>query len=81
MTLPCAISAYRFELWLAPDGLVVRCGTEDEITGKLDEMKDKVNEKAGQVNDRCQLSGRRPKRTFVGEIQKKAAQIEKVFEK
>ncbi len=49
MTLSCAISVYRLELWLAPDGLVVRCGTKDQITSKLDEMKDKVNEKAGRV--------------------------------
>ena len=49
MTLPCAISVYRSELWLTPDGLVMRCGAKDQITGKLDEMKDKVNEKAGQV--------------------------------
>ena len=49
MTSSCAISIYRSELWLAPGGLVVRCGIEDQSTGTLDEMTDKVNKNAGLI--------------------------------
>lgn len=55
--------------------------TKDQIAGKLHEMKGKAKQKAGQVTNNPDLAAEGQAEKFVGKIQKKVGQIEKVLEK
>jgi uncharacterized protein YjbJ (UPF0337 family) len=62
-------------------GGTVKTSTQDQVKGKLHEMKGKVKEKAGQVTNNPDLAAEGRVEKLAGKIQKKAGQIEKVFEK
>jgi uncharacterized protein YjbJ (UPF0337 family) len=55
--------------------------TEDQIRGKLHEVKGKVKETVGQVTSDPNLEAEGQAETFGGKVQKKLGQIEQVFEK
>lgn len=55
--------------------------TKDEVLGKLHEIKGGVKEKARQVTNNPDLETEGQIERFGGQVQKKVAQIEKVFEK
>jgi uncharacterized protein YjbJ (UPF0337 family) len=52
----------------------------DQIEGKLHELKGKVLEKTGQVTNNSDLEAEGQAENLAGKIQKKVGQIEKVFE-
>ena len=55
--------------------------TQDQIAGKLHEVKGKVKQKAGQVTNNPDLAAEGQVEKFGGKIQKKIGQMEKVLEK
>jgi uncharacterized protein YjbJ (UPF0337 family) len=55
--------------------------TNDEVTGKLHEVKGKAKEIAGQIMNNPDLVAEGSAENLGGKIQKKVGQIEKVFEK
>jgi uncharacterized protein YjbJ (UPF0337 family) len=55
--------------------------TNDQIKGKLHELKGKVREKAGQVTNDPNLEAEGQAEKVAGKVRKKVGQIEKVFEK
>lgn len=55
--------------------------TQDQIAGKLHEVKGDVKEKAGQVTNNPNLAAEGQDEKLGGKIQKKIGQIEEVFEK
>jgi uncharacterized protein YjbJ (UPF0337 family) len=55
--------------------------TQDQIEGKLHELKGKAKEKAGQVTNNPNLAAEGQDEKLAGKVQKKVGQIEKVFEK
>jgi uncharacterized protein YjbJ (UPF0337 family) len=64
-----------------PSGGSMKPSTQDEIEGKLHEMKGKVREKAGQVTNNPSLAAEGQNEKLAGKVQKKIGQVEKVFEK
>jgi len=55
--------------------------TKDQVEGTLHEVKGGVKEKVGQVTNHPALEAEGHDEKLAGKIQKKAGQIEKVFEK
>lgn len=55
--------------------------TEDQIKGKLHELKGKVKEKVGQLSNNPDLTAEGQDEHLAGKIQKKVGQIKQVFEK
>jgi uncharacterized protein YjbJ (UPF0337 family) len=55
--------------------------TENEITGKVHEVKGKIKEKVGQLTNNPDLEGEGIGEKIAGKVQKKIGQLEKVFEK
>jgi uncharacterized protein YjbJ (UPF0337 family) len=55
--------------------------TQDEIRGKIHEVKGTVKEKIGQVTKNPDLEAEGKNEQVAGKIQHKVGQIEKVFEK
>jgi uncharacterized protein YjbJ (UPF0337 family) len=55
--------------------------TNDQVAGKLHEVKGKVKEVAGQITNNPDLEAEGSAENLGGKIQKKVGQIEKVFEK
>jgi uncharacterized protein YjbJ (UPF0337 family) len=55
--------------------------TNDQVAGKLHEVKGKVKELAGQIVNNPDLEDEGKAENLGGKIQKKVGQIEKVFEK
>jgi uncharacterized protein YjbJ (UPF0337 family) len=55
--------------------------TQDQVQGKLHELKGKVKQAAGQVTNDPNLEAEGQAEKFSGKIQKKVGQVEKVFEK
>ena len=55
--------------------------TNDQIKGKLHEVKGKAKEKVGQVTNNPDLASEGQSEKIAGVVQKKVGQIEKVFEK
>jgi uncharacterized protein YjbJ (UPF0337 family) len=55
--------------------------TQDQIEGKLHELKGKAKEKAGKVTNNPNLAAEGQDEKLAGKVQKKVGQIEKVFEK
>jgi uncharacterized protein YjbJ (UPF0337 family) len=55
--------------------------TQDQIEGKLHELKGQVKETAGQVTGKPELTAEGQDEHLAGTIQKKIGQIKQVFEK
>ena len=55
--------------------------TENEIAGKVHEVKGKIKEKVGQLTNDSNLEGEGIGEKIAGKVQKKIGQLEKVFEK
>jgi uncharacterized protein YjbJ (UPF0337 family) len=55
--------------------------TQDQIKGKLHELKGSLKEKAGEVTNNPDLAGEGQGEKLGGKIQQKIGQIKKVFEK
>jgi uncharacterized protein YjbJ (UPF0337 family) len=55
--------------------------TEDEVAGKLHEVKGKMKETVGHVTNNPNLEGEGAGEKMAGKVQKKIGQVEKVFEK
>ena len=55
--------------------------TNDQVAGKLHEVKGKVKELAGQIVNNPDLEDEGKAENLGGKVQKKVGQIEKVFEK
>ena len=55
--------------------------TEDQIAGKVHEVKGKIKEKAGQLTNNPDLEGQGIGEKIAGKVQKKIGQLEKVIEK
>lgn len=55
--------------------------TNDQVAGKLHEVKGKVKEVAGQITNNPDLEAEGSAENLGGKIQKKVGQIEEVFEK
>ncbi len=55
--------------------------TNDQIEGKLHELKGKVKEAAGKLSNDPDMTAEGQGEQVAGTIQKKIGQIEKVFEK
>jgi uncharacterized protein YjbJ (UPF0337 family) len=55
--------------------------TEDEIAGKVHEVKGKIKEKAGQLTNDPDLEGEGLGEKIAGKVQKKIGQLERVIEK
>jgi len=55
--------------------------TENEITGKIHEVKGKIKEKVGQLTNDPDLEGEGIGEKIGGKIQKKIGQFQKVLEK
>jgi len=59
----------------------VKASTNDQIKGKLHELKVKAKQKAGQLTNNPRLTAQGQSESFAGKIQKKIGQVEKVLEK
>jgi uncharacterized protein YjbJ (UPF0337 family) len=55
--------------------------TENEIAGKVHEVKGTIKEKMGQLTNDPGLEGEGIGEKIAGKVQKKIGQLEKVFEK
>ncbi len=55
--------------------------TEDEVAGKVHEVKGKVKEKAGQLTNNPNLEADGQDEKVSGKVQTKLGQVEKVLEK
>jgi uncharacterized protein YjbJ (UPF0337 family) len=55
--------------------------TNDQVQGKLHELKGKIKETVGQATNDPDLEAEGKVETLGGKIQKKVGQVEKVFEK
>jgi uncharacterized protein YjbJ (UPF0337 family) len=55
--------------------------TENEIAGKVHEVKGTIKEKVGQLTNDPDLEGEGIGEKIAGKVQKKIGQLEKVFEK
>ena len=55
--------------------------TENQITGKVHEVKGKIKEKVGRLTNDPDLEGQGIGEKIAGKIQKKIGQLEKVIEK
>ena len=54
---------------------------ENEISGKVHEVKGKIKEKVGRLTNDPDLEGEGIGEKIAGKVQKKIGQLEKVFEK
>jgi uncharacterized protein YjbJ (UPF0337 family) len=55
--------------------------TENEIAGKVHEVKGNVKEKMGRLTNNSDLEAEGIGEKIAGKVQKKIGQVEKVFEK
>ncbi len=55
--------------------------TQDQVAGKLHEVKGDVKEKAGQITNNPDLTAEGRAEQLAGKIQKKIGQVETVLEK
>jgi uncharacterized protein YjbJ (UPF0337 family) len=55
--------------------------TNDQIKGKIHELKGKAKEKAGQITNNPRLTAEGQNEKLAGKIQKKIGQVEAVLEK
>jgi uncharacterized protein YjbJ (UPF0337 family) len=59
----------------------MKASTNDQIKGKLHELKGKTKEKAGQLTKNPRLTAEGQNEKLAGKIQKKIGQVEAVLEK
>ena len=59
----------------------MKASTDDQIEGKLHEVKGKIKEKAGQLAGNPELESEGKSENLAGKVQKKVGQIETVLEK
>jgi uncharacterized protein YjbJ (UPF0337 family) len=69
------------KLRFAKEGGIMKPSTEDQITGKVHEVKGKIKEKAGQLTNDPDLEGQGIGEKIAGKAQKKIGQLEKIIEK
>jgi uncharacterized protein YjbJ (UPF0337 family) len=69
------------KLKFAKEGNIMKPSTEDQIAGKVHEVKGKIKEKAGQLTNDPDLEGQGIGEKIAGKVQKKIGQLEKVIEK
>lgn len=56
-------------------------GTEDEVAGRVHEIKGTIKEKVGKLTNDPDLEGEGIGEQIAGKIQKKIGQVERVIEK
>jgi uncharacterized protein YjbJ (UPF0337 family) len=66
---------------LFKEGNKMKPSTENEITGKVHEVKGTIKEKVGRLTNDPDLEGEGIGEKIAGKVQKKIGQLEKVFEK
>jgi len=59
----------------------MKLSTENEIKGKVHEVKGTIKEKVGELTNDPDLEGQGMGEKIAGKIQKKIGQVEKVIEK
>jgi uncharacterized protein YjbJ (UPF0337 family) len=59
----------------------MKTGTENEVAGKIHELKGKMKEKIAQLTNDPDLEDEGTSEKIAGTVQKKIGQIEKVIEK
>jgi uncharacterized protein YjbJ (UPF0337 family) len=69
------------EIQIWKEGSIMKPSTEDQITGKVHEVKGTIKEKAGQLTNNPDLEGQGIGEKIAGKVQKKIGQLEKVIEK
>jgi len=60
---------------------IMKPSTQDEIAGKVHEVKGEIKQKVGNVTNNPNLEGEGIGEKLAGKLQKKVGQVEKVFEK
>jgi uncharacterized protein YjbJ (UPF0337 family) len=60
---------------------MIKPSTEDQIAGKVHELKGIIKEKVGELTNDPDLEGEGIAEKIGGKIQKKVGQVEKVIEK
>jgi uncharacterized protein YjbJ (UPF0337 family) len=60
---------------------MIKPSTEDQIAGKIHEVKGTIKEKVGELTNDPDLEGEGIAEKIGGKIQKKVGQVEKVIEK
>jgi uncharacterized protein YjbJ (UPF0337 family) len=63
------------------EGKKMKPSTENEIAGKVHEVKGKIKQKMGRLTNDPDLEGEGIGEKIAGKVQKKIGQLEKVFEK
>jgi uncharacterized protein YjbJ (UPF0337 family) len=71
----------RSKFKFAKEGDIMKPSTEDQITGKVHEVKGTIKEKAGQLTKNPDLEGQGIGEKIAGKVQKKIGQLEKIIEK
>jgi uncharacterized protein YjbJ (UPF0337 family) len=66
---------------LVQEGKKMKPSTEDEIAGKIHEVKGTIKQKVGQLTNNPDLEGEGIGEKIAGKVQKKIGQVEKVIEK
>jgi uncharacterized protein YjbJ (UPF0337 family) len=59
----------------------MKTSTENEIAGKVHEVKGKIKEKVGRLTNDSDLEGEGVGEKIAGKVQNKIGQVEKVIEK
>jgi uncharacterized protein YjbJ (UPF0337 family) len=59
----------------------MKASTENQVAGKVHEVKGKIKEKVGQLTNDPDLEGQGIGEKIAGKVQKKIGQLEKVIEK
>ncbi len=59
----------------------MKTGAENEVAGKIHELKGKVKEKIAQLTNNPNLENEGTSEKIAGKVQKKIGQVEKVIEK
>jgi uncharacterized protein YjbJ (UPF0337 family) len=59
----------------------MKTGTENEVAGKIHELKGKIKEKIARLANNPDLEDQGTSEKIAGKIQKKIGQVEKVIEK
>jgi uncharacterized protein YjbJ (UPF0337 family) len=59
----------------------MKTGTENEVAGKIHELKGKIKEKIARLTNNPDLEDEGTGEVLAGKVQKKIGQVEKVIEK
>jgi uncharacterized protein YjbJ (UPF0337 family) len=63
------------------EGKKMKPSTENEIAGKVHEVKGKIKQKMGRLTNDPDLEGEGIGEKIAGKVQKKIGRLEKIFEK